>query len=62
MGLIIPGFVPSTLHEWVEYLPSMVEWKVTAGIWAGGLIIYVALKGRDSHLHGAGRVENPAAT
>jgi Ni/Fe-hydrogenase subunit HybB-like protein len=45
MGLIIPGFVPSTLHEMVEYVPSLVEWKVTAGIWAFGLMIYtVALK------------------
>ncbi len=45
MGLIVPGFIPSTLHEIVEYLPSMVEWKVTAGIWALGLMIYtVALK------------------
>lgn len=43
MGLIIPGFIPSTLHEWVEYLPSVTEWKVTAGIWAGGLMIYTLL-------------------
>ncbi len=39
MGLIIPGFIPSTLHEIVEYTPSTVEWKVTAGIWACGLLI-----------------------
>lgn len=39
MGLIIPGFVPSTLHEVVEYLPSAVEWKISAGIWAAGLIV-----------------------
>jgi Ni/Fe-hydrogenase subunit HybB-like protein len=45
MGLIIPGFVPSTLHEMVEYLPSHVEWRITAGVWAFGLMIYtVALK------------------
>lgn len=45
MGLIIPGFVPSTLHEVVEYLPNLLEWKIMAGIWAFGLIIYtVALK------------------
>ncbi len=45
MGLIIPGFVPSTLHEIVEYLPNLLEWKIMAGIWAFGLIIYtVALK------------------
>jgi molybdopterin-containing oxidoreductase family membrane subunit len=40
MGLIVPGFVPSTLHEIVEYTPSLMEWKVTAGIWAFGLMIY----------------------
>lgn len=45
MGLIVPGFIPSTLHEIVEYLPSQLEWKVTAGIWAFGLMIYtVGLK------------------
>lgn len=32
-------------HEMVEYLPSLVEWKVTAGIWALGLMVFtVALK------------------
>ncbi len=40
MGLIVPGFIPSTLHEIVEYQPSLVEWKITAGIWAFGLIVY----------------------
>jgi Ni/Fe-hydrogenase subunit HybB-like protein len=45
MGLIIPGFIPSTLHEMVEYQPSVLEWKITAGIWAAGLGIYtIALK------------------
>ena len=39
MGLIIPGFIPSTLHEVVEYSPSLLEWKVLIGIWALGLII-----------------------
>lgn len=39
MGLIIPGFVPSTLHELVEYVPSLSEWKITAGIWAAGLMV-----------------------
>ncbi len=32
MGLIIPGFVPSTLHEWVEYIPSAAEWKIMGSI------------------------------
>jgi len=45
MGLIIPGFVPSTLHEIVPYAPSQAEWKVTAGVWALGLMVFtVALK------------------
>lgn len=45
MGLIIPGFVPSTLHEIVEYVPSLTEWKVSAGIWAFGLLVYtISLK------------------
>lgn len=45
MGLVVPGFIPSALHEIVEYSPSTVEWKVTAGIWAFGLMIYtVAIK------------------
>jgi molybdopterin-containing oxidoreductase family membrane subunit len=43
MGLIIPGFVPSTLHEWVEYVPSAAEWKIMAGIWAAGFLVYTLL-------------------
>ena len=39
MGLIVPGFIPSTLHEVVEYSPSLTEWKITAGIWAAGLML-----------------------
>jgi Ni/Fe-hydrogenase subunit HybB-like protein len=40
IGLIVPGFVPSTLHELVEYLPNELEWKVTVGIWALGLMVF----------------------
>lgn len=43
MGLIIPGFIPSTLHEVVEYTPGLTEWKITAGIWAFGLLILTAM-------------------
>ena len=43
MGLIIPGFIPSTLGEVVEYHPTVTEWKIVAGIWAFGLLIYTAL-------------------
>lgn len=45
MGLIIPGFIPSTLHEIVPYAPTVAEWKVTLGVWALGMMIFsVALK------------------
>ncbi len=37
MGLIVPGFIPSTLGEIVEYTPSLTEWKVSAGVWAFGV-------------------------
>ena len=43
MGLIIPGFIPSTLHEIVEYTPSLIEWKVTVGIWAFGMLTLTLL-------------------
>jgi molybdopterin-containing oxidoreductase family membrane subunit len=43
MGLIVPGFIPSTLHEIVEYTPSLVEWKITVGIWAFGLMLLTVL-------------------
>ncbi len=43
MGLVVPGFIPSTLHEIVEYSPSLVEWKVSVGIWAFGMIILTVL-------------------
>lgn len=45
MGLIVPGFIPSTLHEVVEYVPSQLEWKVTVGVWAFGLMVFtIAIK------------------
>jgi Ni/Fe-hydrogenase subunit HybB-like protein len=58
MGLIIPGFVPSTLHELVEYVPTLAEWKITAGIWAFGLMVLtVALKVALPVLTGETRLE-----
>lgn len=58
MGLIVPGFVPSTLHELVEYLPSATEWKVAAGIWAFGLGLYtVAVKVTAQMLTGESRLD-----
>jgi len=43
LGLIVPGFVPSTLHELVEYTPTLLEWKISAGVWALGLIVLTVI-------------------
>lgn len=40
MGLVVPGFIPSTLHELVEYMPNELEWRIVAGIWALGMMIF----------------------
>ena len=58
MGLIIPGFIPSTLHEVVEYTPSLTEWKVVAGMWAFGLMVLtLALKIAAPIMAGTERAE-----
>lgn len=59
MGLVIPGFIPSTLHEIVEYAPSLVEWKITAGIWAFGLLVLTVLTKLIEAVH-AGRLNSRA--
>ena len=43
MGLVIPGFVPSTLGEIVDYTPSFTEFCVSAAIWATGALVYTLL-------------------
>jgi molybdopterin-containing oxidoreductase family membrane subunit len=43
MGLVIPGFIPSPLGEFVEYQPTFVEIGVSLGIWAFGLFVLSVL-------------------
>lgn len=43
IGLIVPGFIPSPLHEVVEYSPTWIELAVTLGIWAMGLWVLTIL-------------------
>ena len=40
MGMVIPGFTPTTLGEIIEYHPSANETFVCLGIWAFGLLCY----------------------
>ncbi|QWR78427.1 sulfate reduction electron transfer complex DsrMKJOP subunit DsrP [Candidatus Magnetomonas plexicatena] len=43
MGFVIPGFVPDTLGEIYDYLPSYTELSISAGIWAFGAFFYTLL-------------------
>lgn len=39
LGMVITGFVPSTLGEVTEYWPTLLEAIITAGIYAGGALL-----------------------
>jgi Ni/Fe-hydrogenase subunit HybB-like protein len=43
VALVVPGFTPSMLGEIYEYQPSLLEWKVAAGIFAIGFMIFTLL-------------------
>ena len=38
-GLIVGGFVPTPLGDVVDYVPTLTEAGITAGIWAVGLLL-----------------------
>jgi molybdopterin-containing oxidoreductase family membrane subunit len=43
MGLIIPGFTPSTLGEIYEYSPTITELRVAGGIFAVGFLVFTVM-------------------
>ncbi|MBI5049757.1 MAG: polysulfide reductase NrfD [Nitrospirae bacterium] len=43
MGLIFPGFVPDTLGEIYDYFPNSLEFWVSIGIWAAGMLVFTVL-------------------
>jgi molybdopterin-containing oxidoreductase family membrane subunit len=43
MGLIIPAFIPDTLGEIYEYMPSYNEILIAVGIWGLGAMIYTLM-------------------
>lgn len=43
MGLVVPGFVPDTLGEVYEYMPTTPEVLVGLGVWAIGALLYTFL-------------------
>ncbi len=43
MGLIIPGLTPDTLGEIYEYVPSVTELRVAAGVFALGFLVFTLM-------------------
>lgn len=60
MGLIVPGFIPDTLHEIYEYMPSTQEVQIGLGIWAFGGLLYT-LAVRTVIALDTGRLRHPGA-
>ncbi|MDP3296426.1 MAG: NrfD/PsrC family molybdoenzyme membrane anchor subunit [Thermodesulfovibrionia bacterium] len=43
MGLVFPGFIPSTLGEIYDYFPNALELWISLGVWAAGMLIFTVL-------------------
>jgi [DsrC]-trisulfide reductase subunit P len=43
LGMISGGFVPNPLHHVTEYIPTIPELLISAGVWATGFFILTAL-------------------
>ena len=43
MGLIVPGFIPTTLGEVFEYSPTVTELSIALGIWSFGMLVFTLL-------------------
>jgi len=43
MGLIIPGFTPSTLGQIYPYAPTAVEWGIAVGVFGVGFLVFTVL-------------------
>lgn len=43
IGLVIPGFTPSTLGEIYEYVPTVTEFRIGAAVFSVGFLIFTLL-------------------
>ena len=43
IGFVLAGFVPTPLHEVVEYIPTINEIGICIGVWATGIFIVTVL-------------------
>jgi len=57
IGFVIPGFIPTPLGDFVQYVPTVNELMICIGIWAFGLLIYTLLLKAAIPIM-AGRVSN----
>lgn len=55
MGLVVPGFTPTSLGVIREYTPNAVEIAVSLGIWAFGLMVFSGLAKAAIHVQGFDR-------
>lgn len=40
LGFVVPGFIPTPLGDFVQYIPSANELLICLGIWSFGLLLY----------------------
>ncbi len=40
LGFVVPGFIPTPLGDFVQYVPTANELLICAGIWAFGFLLY----------------------
>ncbi len=43
LGFLIPGFIPSTIGDFIQYVPTLNEVLIVIGVWATGLLVYTLL-------------------
>jgi Ni/Fe-hydrogenase subunit HybB-like protein len=53
MGLVIPGLTPDTLGEIYVYAPSLTEYRVAAGIFSFGFLVFTLLVKLAMHIMNA---------
>jgi molybdopterin-containing oxidoreductase family membrane subunit len=59
MGLVIPGLTPDTLGEIYVYAPSLTEYRVAAGIFSIGFLVFTLLVKLAIHIMNA-KETNPS--
>ncbi len=43
LGFLVPAFIPSTIGDFIQYVPTLNEILIVIGVWATGLLIYSVL-------------------